>query len=68
MLAALGIPISEVFHPFEKRIMGAAIYHFQEENNLRNGFWVLPVITIFLVEMYTIDRVSSQTTVSKKFD
>lgn len=57
MLAALGIPVSEVYHPIENRIMGPAIYHFQEENNLRYGFWVVPVILTFLAEIYSIDKV-----------
>jgi hypothetical protein len=57
MLAALGIPVSEVYHPIEDRIMGPAIYHFQEENSLRYGFWVLPMILTFFAEIYGIDRV-----------
>ena len=51
MLAALGILVGENFHPFfDGKIMGAAIYHFQQADTLLPFFWVAVLFTIALVE------------------
>jgi hypothetical protein len=58
MLAALGLPIGEEWHPMNSRLMGAGIYHFQEAQNLVPGFWIPPMICIFLAEIRSINEVN----------
>lgn len=62
MLAAVGILTAEVWHPvyelpFQPRILGASMWHFQEWQNLTPGAWLLPMIIIFFAETHSIARV-----------
>jgi hypothetical protein len=53
MLATLGILTAESFHPlwgFGGRIMGPAIYHFQQIENIHPAFWPLALLFIGATE------------------
>lgn len=57
MLAALGIPFQENFHPlFQGRIEGPAIFHFQEIENLIPPFWYVSLFAIAIIEGYGITK------------
>lgn len=51
MTAFLGIMVAESFNPlFDGKISGAAIYQFQQADNLNSYFWVAVLFVIALVE------------------
>jgi Chlorophyll A-B binding protein len=51
MTAFLGIMVAESFNPlFDGKISGAAIYQFQQADNLNSYFWVAVLFGIALVE------------------
>mmetsp|Transcript_33408 Transcript_33408/g.34043 ORF Transcript_33408/g.34043 Transcript_33408/m.34043 type:complete len:228 (+) Transcript_33408:286-969(+) len=53
MLAAIGFLVQESFHPlwgFKNMIMGPAVYHFQEIQNIAPNFWYFLLFGIALVE------------------
>jgi len=58
MLAAIGILVQESnFHPFfGGKVMGAAIYHFQQVESLFPPFWYLLLLSIGIIEGYTINK------------
>ena len=57
MLASLGILVQEKFHPlFGGRITGAALYHFQQADNLLPNFWLYILVVIGSIEVVTISK------------
>ena len=57
MLASLGMLVAESFNPlFEGRVMGPAIFHFQQMQNVFPSFWLFLLFGIGLVEGYTIGK------------
>ena len=57
MLAALGVLTQESFHPlFGGKVQGAAVYHFQQVEALFPPFWYLLLLSIGIIEGYTINR------------
>lgn len=59
MLAAVGILVAESFDRsplFGGRIMGPAVYHFQQVNTLMPSFWAVMLFSIAMVELATIKR------------
>lgn len=51
MTAFLGIMVAESFNPlFDGKISGAAIYQFQQADNLNSYFWVAVLFGIALIE------------------
>ena len=62
MLAAIGMITAEQWHPvyelpFQPRILGASVWHFQEWQNLTPGSWLVPLLVIFFVEARSIVQV-----------
>ena len=55
MLAAVGILVAERFNPlFGGKIMGPAIFHFQEIMNVWPVFWIVILSSIAIIEFYNI--------------
>eukprot|EP01035_Chromulina_nebulosa_P023110 gene23110-29944_t len=54
MLSTVGILTAEYWNPVFKSVDGAAIYHFQEVENLFNPFWYIGLLFIGVVESYSI--------------
>lgn len=51
MLAFLGMLVGENFNPlFDGKIMGAAIYQFQQADAILSNFWEIVLFSIALVE------------------
>ena len=55
MIAALGIIVSEVYHPFYN-IPGPATEHFQAMNEYIPNFWLIPFTWTGLFEFYSINK------------
>ena len=57
MVAAVGILISEVFHPFYGGIIsGPATTHFQQIEILQPGFWLVPLLATGIFEAFSIAK------------
>eukprot|EP01035_Chromulina_nebulosa_P022855 gene22855-29600_t len=54
MLATVGILTAEYWHPIFKSVDGAAIYHFQEIENIFKPFWYFGLFLIGIVESISI--------------
>ena len=55
MLAAVGILVGEKFNPlFGGRVMGPAIYHFQEILSFWPAFWIVILASVAIIETYNI--------------
>lgn len=60
MLAALGLLIGETWNPlFGGKVLGPAIYHFQQVQTIFPPFWYLSLLGIGIVEGYNIAKVRS---------
>ena len=60
MLASVGILTQESFNPmFGGKVLGASIYHFQQVEALFPPFWYLILLSIGIVEGYSIAKVNS---------
>jgi hypothetical protein len=55
MIAALGIIVSEVYHPFYN-IAGPATEHFQQMDQYIPNFWLIPFVWTGLFEFYSINK------------
>jgi len=57
MLASLGILVAEKFNPlFGGRILGPAIYHFQQVQSVWPSFWLVILFSVSIIEVYTIRK------------
>jgi hypothetical protein len=57
MVAAVGILVSEVFHPFYGGLIsGPATSHFRQIEILHPGFWLLPLLATGIFEAYSIAK------------
>ena len=55
MIAALGIIVSEVYHPFYN-IPGPATEHFAAMDQYIPNFWLIPFVWTGLFEFYSINK------------
>ena len=57
MMAAVAIPISEIYHPFYPQLSGPAITHFQQmSDNYFPNFWIVPLLWTAYFEIISIAK------------